>query len=37
MIRGIERRKIFHENGDRQDLLDRLPTLPPETGTICYT
>ncbi|MDY0312670.1 MAG: hypothetical protein RBR20_11150 [Desulfobacterales bacterium] len=36
MIRGIERRKIFREDGDRQDLLDRLDTLLPETGTVCY-
>jgi REP element-mobilizing transposase RayT len=36
MIRGIERRKIFREDGDRQDLLDRLATLLPETGTGCY-
>ena len=23
-------------NGDRQDMLDRLTTLFPETGTVCY-
>jgi len=36
MIRGIERRKIFRDDDDRQNMLDRLATLLPETGTICY-
>jgi putative transposase len=36
MIRGIERRKIFLDNKDREDFLDRLSELLPETGTICY-
>jgi hypothetical protein len=36
MIRGIERRKIFRDDDDRQDMLDRLATLLPETGTVCY-
>jgi hypothetical protein len=27
MIRGIERRKIFRDDDDRQDMLDRLATL----------
>ena len=36
MIRGIERRKIFRNNRDREDFLDRLSNLLPETGTPCY-
>ncbi|MCP4261915.1 MAG: transposase [Planctomycetes bacterium] len=36
MIRGIERRKIFRNNKDREDFLDRLSNLLPETETICY-
>jgi len=36
MIRGIERRVIFRSDQDREDLLDRLGSLLPETGTLCY-
>jgi REP element-mobilizing transposase RayT len=36
MIRGIERRKIFRNDDDRKDMLNRLATLLPETGTVCY-
>jgi REP element-mobilizing transposase RayT len=36
MIRGIERRKIFRNNKDREDLLTRLEKLLPETQTSCY-
>jgi putative transposase len=36
MIRGIERRNIFKNNKDREDLLDRLANLLPETETACY-
>ena len=36
MIRGIERRKIFLDNKDREDFLDRLSNLLPETETTCY-
>ena len=36
MIRGIERRKIFRNNKDREDFLDRLEMLLPETQTTCY-
>lgn len=36
MIRGIERRNIFKSNKDREDLLDRLSNLLPETDTACY-
>jgi putative transposase len=36
MIRGIERRNIFKNNKDREDLLKRLSNLLPETETACY-
>ena len=36
MIRGIERRKIFIDDRDREDFLDRLAKLLPETRTPCY-
>jgi REP element-mobilizing transposase RayT len=36
MIRGIERRKIFRDNEDRDNFIDRLSTLIPETKTQCY-
>jgi len=36
MIRGIERRRIFRSNKDREDLLERLSILLPETKTSCY-
>ena len=36
MIRGIERRKIFRDNEDRDNLLDRLSLILPETSTSCY-
>jgi len=36
MIRGIERRKIFRNNKDRDDLLERLSIILPETNTSCY-
>ena len=36
MIRGIERRKIFRNDQDREDFLDRLSVLVPETQTSCY-
>jgi putative transposase len=36
MIRGIERRKIFLNNKDCQDFLERLSKLLPETKTACY-
>lgn len=36
MIRGIERRKIFWNDQDRRDFLDRLSNLLPETETSCY-
>jgi len=33
MIRGIERRKIFRDDDDREDLIERLSDLLPETRT----
>ena len=36
IIRGIERRKIFKDNKDKDNFLDRLRTLLPETKTTCY-
>ena len=36
MIRGIERRKIFIDDRDREDFLERLAKLLPETETACY-
>lgn len=36
IIRGIERRKIFLNDKDREDFLERLETLLPETKTDCY-
>jgi REP element-mobilizing transposase RayT len=36
MIRGIERRKIFSDDQDRENLIERLSLLLPETGTRCY-
>jgi REP element-mobilizing transposase RayT len=35
IIRGIERRKIFRDNKDRNNLLDRLSDLLPATQTSC--
>lgn len=36
MIRGIEGRKIFRVNADRDDFLERLEKLLPKTQTACY-
>jgi len=36
MIRGIERRKIFSDDKDRDNLFERLSDLLPETQTQCY-
>lgn len=36
MIRGMERREIFLDDGDREDLQERLAHLLPQTGTHCY-
>jgi len=36
IIRGINRKRIFLGNDDREDFTDRLSTLLPETTTACY-
>ncbi len=36
MIRGIERRRIFNDNEDRENLIERLSMLLPKTKTQCY-
>jgi len=36
MIRGIEHRNIFRNNEDRDDFLERLSIILPETNTSCY-
>lgn len=36
IIRGIERRKIFLDNTDRDDFLDRCGVIFPATETACY-
>jgi len=36
IIRGIERREIFRDNNDRNDMVDRLASLLPATNTSCY-
>ena len=36
MVRGIERRKIFRDNKDRDNFVERLCVLIPETKTCCY-
>jgi putative transposase len=36
IIRGIERRNIFRDDKDRENLLERIEILLPETKTACY-
>jgi len=36
IIRGIERKNIFNDDKDRDNFLERLSTLLPETKTSCY-
>ncbi|MFH1077415.1 MAG: transposase [Pseudomonadota bacterium] len=36
IIRGIERRKIFSDNSDCENFINRLSVLLPETKTECY-
>lgn len=36
IIRGIERQKIFQNDKDRDDFVERLETILPETSTACY-
>ena len=37
MVRGIERRKIFKDDTDRENLISRLADLLPKTSTACYS
>ncbi|MBN2033916.1 MAG: transposase [Deltaproteobacteria bacterium] len=37
MIRGIERRKIFRDNKDRENFIERLSVLLPKTKTRYYS
>ena len=36
IFRGIERRKIFQDNKDRDNFLDRLGNVLSDSGTPCY-
>jgi hypothetical protein len=36
IIRGIERRKIYRDDGDRSNFLDRLGSILLDTRTQCY-
>jgi putative transposase len=36
IIRGIERKNIFNDDKDRDNFLERLSILLPETKTSCY-
>jgi len=36
IVRGIERRKIFRSEYDRQNFIKRLSVLIPETQTDCF-
>ncbi len=36
MLRGIERRRIFYDDRDRRDLLERLSRILPEAGMPCF-
>ncbi|MBL7175125.1 MAG: hypothetical protein ISS66_04795 [Desulfobacteraceae bacterium] len=36
MILGIERHKIFRDNKDRDDFIERLSVILPGTNTSCY-
>jgi len=36
IIRGIERKRIFQDDLDRNDFVSRLAHILPETGTLCY-
>jgi len=36
MIRGIARQRIFRNIQDRDDLLERISVILPETHTSCY-
>lgn len=37
IVRGIERKKLFKDDTDRINFLDRLGKVPLDTGTKCFT
>jgi putative transposase len=37
VVKGIEQRKIFRNDSDRDDFLERLSALLGESRTACYT
>ena len=36
IIRGIERRKIFKDDTDRENFIDRLDDIITDTKTFCF-
>jgi hypothetical protein len=36
VVRGIERRKIFYDDNDRDDFLERLSAILGESRAACY-
>ncbi len=36
IVRGIERKRIFHDDSDRKSFLERLGGILEETSTSCY-
>ena len=36
IIRGIDRKEIFRDNRDREDMMDRLADLVPFSNAACY-
>jgi REP element-mobilizing transposase RayT len=36
IVRGIERKRIFVDDKDREDFLERMSALLQETRTLCY-
>jgi putative transposase len=36
MVRGIERRKIFRDNKDKDNFVERLDDILKQTSTPCY-
>ena len=36
IVRGIERRKIFFDDADRNNFVDRVGGIVAETNTTCY-
>ncbi|MBW1688614.1 MAG: transposase, partial [Deltaproteobacteria bacterium] len=36
IVRGIEGRRIFRDDADREDFVERLERLLPELGFLCY-